>query len=115
MILEAPDIGEETAEDLDDDSALIKPELEPQTVVTGFIDAWVEGAYALAYAYLASNSDLREGQAAPQWIARRQQWAEEAQPGGLIPGFYTVREPQKPKLWLPNSVSRRNTDDEYRG
>lgn len=110
MILEAPDIGEETAEDLDDDSSLIKPELEPHTVVTGFIDAWVEGAYALAYAYLASDSDLREGQSAPQWIVRRQQWAEEAQPGALIPGFYTVREPQKPKLWLPNSVSRRNTD-----
>lgn len=110
MILEAPDIGEETAEDLADDSSLIKPDIEPQAVVTGFIDAWVERVYALAYSYLARDSDLREGLSAPQWISRRQQWAEEAQPGGLIPGFYSVRELRKPKLWLPNSVSRRNTE-----
>ncbi len=112
LILEAPDIGEETAEELAEESAsdLLKPELEPQDIVTSFIDAWVQQLYPLAYDYLASDSDLREGQSAPQWISRRQQWAEEAQPGGLIPGFCDVFEPQKPKIWLPNSVSHTNTD-----
>jgi tetratricopeptide (TPR) repeat protein len=112
MILEAPDIGEETAEELADDSAssLIKPELEPQGVVTGFISAWVDRVYPLAFDHLASDSDLREGQSAQQWISHRQQWADKAKPGALIPGFCDVRESQKPKLWLPHSVNRGNTD-----
>jgi len=116
MILEAPDLGEAEELDLDGgidstDNALIAPETAIGAIVTGFIEAEVERNYKLAYAHLAKDSELSEGLEAQEWISRRQQWAAQAQPDALMPGFVDVVESRKPKLWLPNPLSRGKTDD----
>ncbi len=116
LILEAPDIEEMTEEELAEEreQAELNANIEPPAVVTSFVSAWVSRNYALAYAYLASNSDLSEGLTAEEWIERRQQWAETAQPAALLPGFIHEREAPKSKLWLPNPFSRSKigTDDQ---
>lgn len=116
MILDVPDLGEAEELDLDGhnvgtDSAVIAPDTTLGAIVTGFIEAEVERNFKLAYAHLAKDSELSEGLAAQEWISRRQQWAAEAQPDALMPGFIEVVESRKPKLWLPNPLSRSKTDD----
>lgn len=113
MILEVPDLGEAEELDLDGstDSAHIDPETTIGVIVTGFITAEVERNYKRAYAHLAEGSELSEGLTAQEWISRRQQWAAQAQPVALMPGFVDVVESRKPKLWLPNPLSRGKTDD----
>ena len=110
LILEATDIDEMTEEELAEEStqAGLNAYAEPPVIVTSFVSAWVSRDYALAYGYLANGSDLREGLSAEEWIERRQQWAETAQPAALLPGFVHEREVQKSKLWLPNPFSRGN-------
>ena len=116
LILEASDIGEMTEEELaaEDEDTLSLADLAPHAIVTGFIADWVARNYEIAYAFLAQDSDLLEGLSAEEWVARRQQWADEAQPARLLPGFIHEREVQKPKLWLPNPFSRGNTDTDER-
>ena len=111
LILEAPELDNEPEPELeeDSDSALLDPAIEPKVIVTGFIEAEVNHHYKLAYAYLAKNSDLREGLPAEEWIARREQWAEEVQPGNILPGPVEELEAKKSKLWLPNPLNRGNT------
>jgi tetratricopeptide (TPR) repeat protein len=111
LILEAPDIGEMTEEELAEEieHAELNTHFEPPVVVTGFVDAWVSRNYTRAYSFLASSSDLLEGLTAEEWVERRQQWADTAQPAALLPGFIHEREAQKSKLWLPNPFSRGNT------
>jgi tetratricopeptide (TPR) repeat protein len=116
LILEAPDIGEMTEEELAEESTQegLNANIEPPAVVTSFVSAWVSRNYTLAYGYLADDSELREGLTAEEWIERRQQWAETVQPSALLPGFIHEREAPKSKLWLPNPFSRGNTGTDER-
>ena len=116
LILEASDIGEMTEDELarQDEETLLGANLEPPTVVTSFVAAWTGGNYQLAYTFLANSSELREGLSSEEWAARRQEWAEEAKPDNLIPGFIYEREVQKSKLWLPNSFNRNNAPSDER-
>lgn len=108
LILEAPVIDEMTEEELAEEieHSELNAHFEPPVVVTGFVDAWVSRNYTRAHSFLASNSDLLEGLPAEEWIERRQQWADTAQPAALLPGFIHEREAPKSKLWLPNPFSR---------
>jgi len=116
LILEAPDIGEEEPDEIDaeheeadeeGEETLDLTQLTPTDVIVNFVEAWVDGDYELAYDLLAINSPLREGLSQEDWAARRDKWAEEAQPDWLRPSF--VREHENPAsgLWLPNALKRR--------
>ncbi len=120
LILEAPDIGAEEPDETNEENeeereeeyiegeeTLDLTQLTPNDVIVNFVEAWVDEDYELAYDLLASNSPLREGLSQDDWVARRNKWAEEAQPDWLRPAF--VREHENPAsgIWLPNPLKRR--------
>jgi tetratricopeptide (TPR) repeat protein len=74
-------------------------------VVIKFVESWSDDDYGVAYDLLTSDSPIREGLSRDEWIERCEEWAEEANPGDLEPSMIYEREPQKPKLWLPNLVT----------
>ena len=123
LVLEAPDLGEDSEDSIDEDIESVDEDsedgpdlhdLSPQDVVVNFVESWVDGDYDLAYDLLSSDSLLREGLSRDEWIERRDDWADEANPGDLEPNFLHEREPQKSLLWLPNpfSASRSTTHKE---
>ncbi len=113
LVLEAPDLDldEDVDFDLDldeedeDEEGLNLHDLTPQQVVVNFVEAWGDGDYDLAYDLLSSDSPIREGLTKDEWIERREDWADEADPGDLEPNFIHEREAQKSKFWLPNPFS----------
>jgi tetratricopeptide (TPR) repeat protein len=112
LILEAPDIGEEEPGEIDEEGEGKEGEIDlaqlTQTdVIINFVEAWAQEDYELAYDLLASNSPLREGLSREDWAARRETWAEEAQPDWLRPGFVREHESPASGLWLPNALKRR--------
>ena len=80
-------------------------DLNPQEVVTTFVESWVDGDFDVSYDLLSSDSPLREGLSQEEWIDRRDVWFDEANPIDLEPGIIFEREPQKPRLWLPNRLN----------
>ena len=116
LVLEAPDIEEEEEEDIEDeedtDTSIIDPNMEPTQAVTLFMDAWVDGDFDLAYNLLSADSSLREGLSEEEWIERRDEWFDAADPVRFKPNFLHERETQKTGIWLPNPFSRgRSTPD----
>lgn len=107
LVLQAPGISEEEEEEDEEEKSLIN--LEPEQVVTTFVDAWADGDYDYAYHFLAEQSSLREGLSREEWATRRESWAETADPFNMEPTFAHEREPQKSVLWLPNPFSRQNS------
>ena len=119
LVLEASDLEEEEEiddedefeeeEDFDgeeeDEDSLDLHDLTPNEVVVNFVESWVDGDYELAYDLLSSDSPIREGLSKDEWVERREDWADEALPDDLEPNFIHEREPQKPRLWLPNPLS----------
>jgi tetratricopeptide (TPR) repeat protein len=99
LVLEAANLDEDAE---DDEQVLDLHGLEPQDVVINFIEFWADDGYGIAYDLLSADSPLREGLSRDEWVKRRKTWAEEAQPSDLEPNLIREREPQKPKLWLPN-------------
>ncbi|TMF52116.1 MAG: tetratricopeptide repeat protein [Chloroflexi bacterium] len=121
LILDAPipddedidlDEDEEVGEDYldldEDEEDEYYPDLDdlnPQSVVTTFVESWVNGDFDVSYDLLSSDSPLREGLSQEEWMDRRDVWFDEANPIDLEPGIIFEREPQKPRLWLPNRLS----------
>jgi hypothetical protein len=105
LVLEAPDA------DLDDEDEdrIDLAGLDPQAVVINFVEFWIDGDYDSAYELLSSESTLREGLSREEWIERREDWSEEANPGELEPDFIHEREPRESKLWLPNPLSAKHS------
>jgi len=104
LILEAPDIEEDTdLEEVSEESINLHG-LDPQTVVTSFVEYWVDKDYGIAYDLLSKHSPLRESLSRDEWIERRESWADEAYPADLEPGFIYEHEPLKSTLWLPNPL-----------
>lgn len=112
LVLDAPDIEEEEEdieEEEDMDTSFIDPNMEPSQVVTSFMDAWTDGDFDIAYNLLSADSSLREGLSEEEWIERRDEWFNEADPVRFKPNFLHEREPQKSGIWLPNPFSRGNS------
>ena len=112
LVLEAPGVEEEEAEledENDEDETIDLHGLSPDGVIINFVEFWVNGDFALAYELLSSDSALRDGLSKDDWIERREDWLEEADPGELLPEFIHEREPQESKLWLPGLVSARRS------
>jgi len=125
LVLEAPnldeedDLDEEEEDDFEDEfeeeddfdgeeeeeESLDLHDLTPSEVVVNFVESWVDGDYELAYDLLSSDSPIREGLSKDEWVERREDWADEALPDDLEPNFIHEREPQKPRLWIPNPLS----------
>ncbi len=116
LILEVPGLDEEEEADLDDteedEEVADLHDLDPQDVVTTFVESWVDGDYDTAYQLLTSDSPIRQGLSAEEWIERREAWSDEANPADLEPNFIHEREPQKSGLWLPFSMSRSSNNKE---
>ena len=106
-----PPLWEEPDLDEDSEGTIDLHGLDPQEVVTTFVESWVEGDFETAYQLLSSDSAIREGLSEEEWIEPRDAWWDEAQPGELEPTFIHEREPQESGLWLPSSytVSRSAT------
>lgn len=102
LILQAPDLDEDTDLDEESEESIDLHGLSPLDVVVNFVESWVDGDYSIAYDLLSSDSPLREGLSKDEWIERRESWADEANPSDLEPNFIYEREPQKSGLWLPN-------------
>src|SRR5438067_1677033 len=81
-------------------------DLNPQDVVTTFVESWVNDDFYTAYDLLSNESPLREGLSPDEWVERREEWANAANQGDLVPDFIHEREPQKSGLWLPPGVDR---------
>ncbi|HEX4203170.1 MAG TPA: tetratricopeptide repeat protein [Ktedonobacteraceae bacterium] len=60
--------------------ANLLPSAQHESIVRDFLLSWADGDYKTAYNNLASDSPIREGLTRQQWVKRRQQWAEQAQP-----------------------------------
>ncbi|MFL5663962.1 MAG: tetratricopeptide repeat protein [Ktedonobacteraceae bacterium] len=111
MVLQNPAIPELAEDDEDEDIGIdIDPDLEPYEVVTDFIDSWADQDFELAYNYLAEDSELREGLSEDEWIKRREEWAEAADPKRLLPNFVHEREAQKSGLWIPSPFKQGNSN-----
>ncbi len=71
LVLDAPVIEDEEEEDIEDEedigTSIIDPDMEPNQVVTHFMDAWVDGDFDLAYNLLSADSSLREGLSEEEW------------------------------------------------
>ena len=111
LVLENPDIVEEELEEFEEDeedeeAVEIDPDLPPVQVVTSFVEAWVDEDYPMAYNLLADGSRLREGLTEEEWVERREEWAEDARPDYLRPGFVKERQARKSGIWLPSTFSR---------
>jgi tetratricopeptide (TPR) repeat protein len=65
------------------------PGMANEEVVGDFIDAWSSEDYEMAYDLLASESPLRDGLSREEWVARREQWKQEAHPGNINVTFIT--------------------------
>jgi tetratricopeptide (TPR) repeat protein len=63
------------------------PGMANQEVVGDFIDAWSSEDYEMAYDLLASDSPLRDGLSREEWVARREQWQQEAHPDNINVAF----------------------------
>jgi tetratricopeptide (TPR) repeat protein len=63
------------------------PGMANEEVVGDFIDAWSSEDYEMAYDLLSSNSPLRDGLSREEWVKRRQQWQQEAQPANINVAF----------------------------
>jgi len=63
------------------------PGMANEEVVGDFIDAWSSEDYEMAYDLLSSNSPLRDGLSREEWVERRQQWQQEAQPANINVAF----------------------------
>ncbi len=113
LILEAPDVGEETEEEREEENdeervkALDLAELGPIEVIINYVEAWSSRNYTLAYGLLSGNSPLRQKLAAEAWAERREQWSAKAKPARMRPGFVREHESAASKLWLPDALSRR--------
>ncbi len=105
LVLEAPDLEEEAGLNEENEESIDLHGLDPQAVVINFVESWVNGDYGIAYDLLSSESAIREGLSRDEWMERRENWAEEADPGDLEPDFIHEREPQESKLWLPSLFS----------
>jgi hypothetical protein len=116
LILEVPGLEEEEAADLgaiaEDEEGVDLHDLDPQDVVTTFVESWANGDYDTAYQLLTSDSPLRQGLSEEEWIERREAWSDEANPADLEPNFIHEREPQKSGLWLPFGMSRSSNSKE---
>jgi len=80
--------------------------MSPQDVVTTFVESWINDDYDTAYDLLSNESPLREGLSHDEWVEHRDEWANAANQGDLVPDFIHEREPQKSGLWLPPGVDR---------
>ncbi len=109
LVLQAPGLDEDTDLDEEKEDRIDLHGLDPQDVVTNFVESWVNGEYDTAYDLLSSDSALREGLSREEWIERREAWSEEANPGDLEPDFIHEHEPRESKLWLPNAFSARRS------
>lgn len=81
-------------------------DLSPQDVVTTFVESWVNDDYDTAYDLLSNESPLREELSLDEWVERREEWADAANQGDLVPDFIHEREPHKSGLWLPPGANR---------
>lgn len=114
LVLEAPGLEEEEIEfeeELEEEAeeTIDLHGLDPLGVVVNFVELWVNGDFDKAYDLLSTDSALREGLSKNEWIEKRENWLEEADPGELHPDFIYEREPQESKLWLPGLVSARRS------
>jgi tetratricopeptide (TPR) repeat protein len=117
LILDAPGLEEadleeevELEEEDDEEDTIDLHGLDPSGVVVNFVEFWVNGDFDLAYELLSEDSALREGLSKDDWIALREAWFEEVDPGELKPDFIHEREPQESKLWLPGLVRAKRSD-----
>jgi tetratricopeptide (TPR) repeat protein len=114
LILAVPGLEDEEVEEgelgaFDEDEDEGEPDLrglDPQTVVVSFVEYWASGEFDIAYRLLASDSPLREGLTEEEWAQRRDEWAEEFDPGDFQPNFAEEREAPKSRLWLPRGGDR---------
>lgn len=63
------------------------PGMANEEVVGDFIDAWSSEDYEMAYDLLSSESPLRDGLSREEWVARREQWQQEAHPTDINVAF----------------------------
>lgn len=77
---EDEDISHDLFSFLPPELANLLPGAQHENIVRDFLLAWGDGDYKTAFNNLASESPLREGLSRQQWVAKRQQWAEETYP-----------------------------------
>jgi tetratricopeptide (TPR) repeat protein len=110
LVLEAPGLEEEGGEEAeleekDKEKRINIHGLKPAEVVINFVESWADGDYDRAYDLLSDDSPIREGLTRDEWIERREDWSEKADPYRLEPDYIHEREPQETKLWLPRLFS----------
>jgi tetratricopeptide (TPR) repeat protein len=94
LILEAPDLGEESEEDEEREDEEESEELDdlhglsPEDAVSLFLEAWTDDEdFETAYDLLAQDSPLREGLSRDEWIDRRENWAMQTAPYEMVLDF----------------------------
>ena len=95
-----------------EDTSSIDPNLGPTNVVTSFMDAWVDGDFELAYNFLSADSGLREELSEEEWVERRNEWFDAADPIRFKPNFLYERAAQKAGIWLPNPLRQGSSTNE---
>jgi tetratricopeptide (TPR) repeat protein len=106
--LNSPKLSELEAGEDDEEFDL---DLEPEEVVSEFIEALAEQDFIFAYNLLSGDSRLREGLTQEEWVRRREEWAEVALPQRLEPSFLFESETRHSELDVPQpSASRKEVE-----
>lgn len=106
LILDAPDLEDDDEPLFDDNEE--KPDLHdlsPTAVVSMFVEYHIAGNFGVSYDLLTQDSPLREGLSQEEWIKRRKDWEQTANPGLVEPNLIFEHEKPRSLLWLPSSVN----------
>lgn len=69
--------------ELESQLASLMPVSPVELTVSSYLQAWTEGDYSTVYDHLTANSPLREELEREDWVERRRQWQQAAQPKAL--------------------------------
>jgi Flp pilus assembly protein TadD len=108
LILESSDL----VVDESDQAADIQ-NLNPEGIVSTFVDSYFGGKFATAFQLLATDTPLRDNLSQKTWVESRKTWFKTTHPDSLQPNLLWERPvAQRSGLWLPNIISaRRNTTE----
>jgi tetratricopeptide (TPR) repeat protein len=118
LIIDAPDLEDDDEplfvvqdyeydeeDEEDEDEEINLHDLQPSAVVSMFVEYHVDGDFGVSYDLLTQDSPLREGLSRQEWIERRKEWEQTANPGEVEPNLLFEHEQPKSRLWLPGSVN----------
>jgi tetratricopeptide (TPR) repeat protein len=94
---------EDDDEDDDEEEDVVDSGMQPDEVLTSFLENPQWDSYKFSYNLLSSDSSIRNGLSKDEWVERRRAWAKEAQPKEYRTEFSRELDPEQTTIDLPTS------------